>query len=307
MLEQMLILFLVMLTGWIARKRGIMDSHGEKILSALVVNVANPAMILSGVMGENGVTREQFFYTMGISIGMYVVLVILAAFLPKLLRISDKGQGNLYQMMLIFSNIGFMGFPIISAAYGSGALVYAMLFLLPYNVLVYTYGISLMKSGEEKEPGGWKKSLGKMANVGVIACILAVGIYLSGITVPAVLADTLNMLGGLTAPLSMLVIGASFYQMDFKALFTDWRLLVFSVLKLLVIPVAGIFVMGQFISDPVLLGVCMVMLATPVGSMNSMLAMEYGGDTALPAKGIAITTLLSVVTIPFVSYLCGFF
>ena len=75
-------------------------------------------------------------------------------------------------------------------------------------------------------------------------------------------------------------------------------------MKLLIIPVIGVFVFRQMISETMLLGVCMIMLATPVGSMNSMLAQEYGGDAELTARGVAITTLLSVVTIPVVSAIC---
>lgn len=310
-LKQMLILFFVMIVGFIARKKEIIDDHASKKLSGIVVNIANPAMILSGVMGETSVTRAQFFRTIGIAAGMYAVLVLLACFLPRALHIKEKEKANIYKMMLIFSNIGFMGFPIISATYGKEALLYATLFILPYNVLAYTYGIFLVKpkdnnenAGAEKE-GKSKSSLSRICNIGVIACVLAIVLFLSGIRLPEIAASTIDMLGGLTSPLSMLVIGASFYQMNFKELFTDVKLLVFSAVKLLIIPVIGVFVFRQMISETMLLGVCMIMLATPVGSMNSMLAQEYGGDAELTARGVAITTLLSVVTIPVVSAICG--
>ena len=307
LLKQMMILFFVMLVGWIARRQGIIDEHAGKKLSSIVVNIANPAMILSGVMGENTISKAQYFRTMGIAIGMYVVLLILAAFLPKVLRIENKSQKGIYKLMLIFSNIGFMGFPIISAAYGKEALLYATLFILPYNVLIYTYGIYIIKPDGEKDgpKGGGKQILRRICNIGVLSCLMAILIYLSGFKTPDMIVSVMDMLGGLTAPLSMLVIGASFYQMDFKALFTDVRLLVFTGIKLLLVPVAGIFLLRQYVSEPMLLGVCLVMLSTPVGSMNAMLAQEYGGDTVLPSRGVAITTLLSVITIPIVSAICG--
>ena len=84
---------------------------------------------------------------------------------------------------------------------------------------------------------------------------------------------------------------------------TDLRLLLFSVIKLLVLPAAGVLVIRQFVDNEVILGVCLVMLATPVGSMTAMLAQQYDGDYEMASKGVALTTILSVATIPLVSML----
>ena len=101
----------------------------------------------------------------------------------------------------------------------------------------------------------------------------------------------------------MIVIGMALARVSLRSLFTDVRLLLFSCIKLLVVPVLGMLLAGQLIADEVLRGVFMVMLATPVGSMTAMLAEQYGGDTDLTGRGVALTTLLSVVTIPIVGAL----
>ncbi len=101
----------------------------------------------------------------------------------------------------------------------------------------------------------------------------------------------------------MMVIGASLATINLKKLFTDLRLLLFSVIKLLVLPAVGVMVIRQFVDNEVILGVCLVMLATPVGSMTAMLAQQYDGDYEMASKGVALTTILSVATIPLVSML----
>lgn len=110
-------------------------------------------------------------------------------------------------------------------------------------------------------------------------------------------------LSNLTAPLSMIVIGDSIAMMNVKELVKDMKLLLFSLLKLLLIPVIGVLIMRGLEINEILVGVCMVMLATPVGSMTAMLAQQYEGDYELASKGVAITTILSVVTMPAVSIL----
>ena len=103
----------------------------------------------------------------------------------------------------------------------------------------------------------------------------------------------------------MMVIGASMATIDIKKLFTDVKLLLFSALKLIVVPIVGLFILKTFIQSEMILGVCMVMIATPVASMTAMLAQQYDGDYELASRGVALTTILSVITMPLVSIVTG--
>ncbi len=306
LLQQMIVLFILMGIGYFCNRKDIITEEVSKKLSAIVVNIANPALILTGSMGEERIQGKELLLTAVIMLIMYGALLLLAFFLPVLLRVEKKSRGT-YQAMTVFSNIGFMGFPVIAALYGNGALLYAALFMIPYNILIYTYGISAM-TGKEKETSREKNlsqkkasSIGRIFNIGVIACILTILIYLFGIPVPAFVKTTVTHLSNLTAPLSMMVIGASLADIDLKKLFTDGKLLVFSAIKLVLIPVIGVLLIRQFVDNQVLCGVCMVMLATPVGSMTAMLAQQYDGDYEMASRGVALTTILSVATMPLVS------
>lgn len=302
LLQQMIVLFLLMAVGFWCYKKSIITDEVSKKLSAIVVNIANPAMILTGCMGEEKIHGSELLLTAVIMVCIYAVLLILAQLLPRILKVEKRSRGT-YRAMTVFSNIGFMGFPVIAALYGNGALLYASLFMIPYNVLIYTYGVAAMSVEKEREKDG--SSLKRILNAGVIACLLTVIIYLTGIPVPNFIKNTVTYLSNLTAPLSMMVIGASLATIDIKKLFMDAKLLVFSGIKLIVIPVIGMLLIRNFVESEIICGVCMVMLATPVGSMTAMLAQQYDGDYEMASRGVALTTVLSVVTMPLVSMLVG--
>lgn len=303
-LQQMLVLFIIMMIGFIAYKKNIITDETSKKLSAIVVNISNPALILSSVTGNATVTGAELVETMFVAIGMYVFLIAVAALVPAIIKAPARDRGT-YRVMTIFGNVGFMGFPIISSLYGGGALLYASLFLLPYNILIYTYGVWEMCKSSGEGSGAVKKSgresIKQIFNIGVIFCIIAVVVYALGIKFPAWVNTTVSMLSSTTAPLSMMVIGASFATMNFKKVFLNVRTWVFSALRLFVIPVLGTFLVSLVTDNPSIIGVTMVMLGVPVGSMTAMLAQEYGGDYALSSETVAMTTLLSVVTFPIVS------
>lgn len=302
LLQQMVVLFLLMGIGFFCSKKEIITEEVSKKLSAIVVNIANPAMVLTGCMGENKMEGRELLMVAVIVAAVYGALVALAMIIPGLLKVEKEKKGT-YQAMTVFSNIGFMGFPVISAVYGNGALLYASLFMIPYNVLIYTYGVAAMTSGGEKKRE--KISMGRIFNVGVIACIITIIFYLLKVSMPVFVENTINQLSNLTAPLSMMVIGASLSKMRLKELFMDGKLLLFSAIKLLVIPIVGVMIIRQFVENDIICGVCMVMLATPVGSMTAMLAQQYDGDYEMASKGVALTTILSVATMPLVSMLMG--
>ena len=302
LLNQMAILFAIMMVGYICRKVHIINDEGSRVISGIVVNVANPALILSsGINKEVVIEGRSLLMICILSLGVYTFLIAFSFILVKLLALKKSEYGT-FGVMTVFSNIGFMGFPLISAVYGSEALLYASFFVIPYNVLIYTWGIRAMRKNNHEHGGiQWKK----IFNVGVIACILTLFIYMSKVRVPGTVESIVNYLSGLTAPLSMMVIGDSMSKMKIKEMILEKKILIFSLIKQIVIPIIGVLFFKLFGLDKLLLAVCMIMLATPVGSMTAMLAQRYEGDYELASKGVALTTLMSVVTIPLVSFLTG--
>lgn len=302
LLQQMIVLFTLMVIGYFVSKKGYVTDATFKQLSWIVVYVACPAMIISGsVNSEKMLQGKELFTAFGLSIGIYVILILIAMITPFILRVPKEDRG-VYKVMMIFSNIGFMGFPLVSSLYGADALLYAAFFQIPFNVLIYTYGILVLKKKtEEKEKLDFKKIM----NIGVICCIVSIIISLFQIQTPVFFKSIVSNLSNLTAPLSMMVIGASLTKIKFRDLFADVRLLVFCVWKLIVVPIVLLLILKPFLPSEMVFGVCMVMLATPIASMTAMLAQQYEGNYALASKSVALSTILSVLTMPLVSYVIG--
>ena len=295
LLQQMGILFVYMMIGYVACKKEYFDQEFGKKLSWLVVNVANPTLAISAVVNnEEQIAKKDFYVTVLLAICFYAFFLILAQILPRLIGVQKSDIG-VYKMMTTFNNIGFMGFPVIAAAYGNGALIYAVPFSIMFNILCYTWGIQTLCGGGEK--GNWKRII----NIGTISGIISIVLFFMQIPVPKMICSLSAGLSNLTGPLSMLVIGISIAAMELKDLFTDVKLLKFALIKLLAVPVAAMLLVCQVIDNRLICEVFLVMMATPAASMCAMLSQQYGGDYELAAKGVALTTILSVVTMPIVS------
>ncbi len=374
MLQQMIVMFLMMAVGYLCYRKQILTEEVSKKVSAIVVNVANPCMILSSALTDQQMQGKELVQTLAIVVMMYVFLLVMAQLLPRILCIQKESRGA-YAAMTVFANIGFMGFPVLAAMYGNGALLYGAVFQIPFNILIYTYGVAVLtrkqgacakaepnvkvevdvktepdvkaevdvkeepnvkaeqdvkaepngKTGERQDAQGITAAVNGMSeniengseqqgklqgtveivkkifNIGVIACIAAMLLYFLQTPVPSFLQAFITNLGNLTAPLSMMIIGASLAQMPFEELFLDKKLLLFSLVKLLLLPAVWMIMVNRVAEQEILRGVCLVMMATPAGSMTAMLAQQYGGDYETASRGVALTTVLSVITMPLLA------
>lgn len=297
--QQMLVLFAYMVIGYVSCKKGKIDEMAGSRISWLVVNIATPMMIISTVVnGEGKIEGQVLITTVVVSVLLLVGVILFAQIVP--IVFGEKTDAGEFKLMTAFSNVGFMGFPLIQAAYGNEALLYGAIFLIPYNILLYTYGMNVVD-----KRGNSLFDLKKVLNAGVIACILAVVLYLADIPVPTFVKSISSGLSSLNAPLSMIVIGISLTKNSLKDLFRDVKMLLFAIVKLIVVPVLGVTIVRMFVSSNILLAVSMVMLATPCGALNVMVTEQGGGNYERVSKGVALTTLLSVVTIPIVSMMLG--
>ena len=303
-IQQMLVLFALMVVGYFCYKAAWLDKNAYGKLSKIVVNVMNPMLIINGVLNKDTGDDYRKVLTNLLLVGIYFVLLIMMSFLVvRILKISHPLE-SLYRLMLIFSNVGFIAIPVISSVYGESAVLYIAFYILGYNFLLYTYGLHLVEvSVGENESGKGEKAYKKIINSGVIACIAAILIFATGIRVPSSVEAFVSYLGEPAVPLSMLLIGASMAQQDLKQLFADIKMYLFLLIRMLLIPVAAVFIIKGIAIDPRIKGTFILMLAMPVGSIVVLLAADRGADETCCIKGSILSTLFSVVTIPLVSLL----
>ena len=296
-INQMVILFLVMIVGYIANKVKILDKELNQKLSSLVLNVTSPALILYSVSEPVEVDLNTVLQIFLLSVAVYVVLPFIGIFFARILKVAKEDR-NLYQFMTIFSNIGFMGYPVIQAIFGKEALFFASICNLVFNILCYSYGVFLI-SGAGKVSFDYKK----LINPGIIFSIIAVVIYLTKWQMPVIIGETSDLVGSITTPLAMMIIGSSLAEIPIKEVVSDIRIYIYTIIKQIIMPILFWWVLKFIVHDAMVLGVLVVLIAMPVGTIAIMFCNQFGGNTSLASKSIFITTLASVFTIPTLVYL----
>lgn len=296
-LMQMVQLFLVIGLGYFLFKVKILDVELNKRLTTLLLTVTTPALIISSVLSTTEYlpfTDILFVFLVGILV--YIVLPILGWILVKIMRIPLPQQG-LYIFMTVFSNIGFMGFPVMKAIFGNDAVFYTAIFNMLFNLLVFSVGTGIMGYGTGRKMNFNPKDL---LSPGVIASLVALVIYMAKIQFPNVISSTITMIGDITTPIAMLIIGSTLANIPLKEVFSELRIYPYTFIKQVIIPVLAYPVLRLFIQDPLILGVTLIMISMPVANSAVLFATEYDGDVSLAAKAVFMTTLLSIVTIPLI-------
>ena len=296
-LMQMVQLFLVIGLGYFLFKVKILDVELNKRLTTLLLTVTTPALIISSVLSTTeylSFTDILFVFLVGILV--YIVLPILGLILVKIMRIPLPQQG-LYIFMTVFSNIGFMGFPVMKAIFGNDAVFYTALFNMLFNLLVFSVGTGIMGYGTGRKMNFNPKDL---LSPGVIASLVALVIYMAKIQFPNVISSTITMIGDITTPIAMLIIGSTLANIPLKEVFSELRIYPYTFIKQVIIPALAYPVLRLFIQDPLILGVTLIMISMPVANSAVLFATEYDGDVSLAAKAVFMTTLLSIVTIPLI-------
>ena len=293
--QTMLKLFLLLVLGFVLFKCHIFDEYTNKKISALIVNVASPMLIISSIAGVEGSNKSIVFLMIGAGILMYIGFIILGKIINRLFPFPKK-DWPVYECMVVFANTGFMGYPVLLDVFGQEAVFYASLIHMAFNFFVYTYAIMCLTKGDDSE---FKLNFKQLLTPGIILIFVGIFIYLFDIQLPSVLMDTINSVGSLTAPLSMM-IGSSLAVYPIKDSFTDWRSYVFAFVRLMIVPFVTMIMCRLLHIDAYYANITIITNAMPVGSMVLMLATQYNANVKIVTRNIVVSTLLSVITIPIV-------
>ena len=294
--QTMLKLFLLLVLGFVLFKCHIFDEYTNKKISALIVNVASPMLIISSIAGVEGNDKSIVFLMIGAGILMYIGFIILGKIINRIFPFPKK-DWPVYECMVVFANTGFMGYPVLLDVFGQEAVFYASLIHMAFNFFVYTYAIMCLTKSDDSK---FKLNFKQLLTPGIVLIFIGILIYLFDMQLPSVLMDTINSVGSLTAPLSMMMIGSSLAVYPIKDSFTDWRSYVFAFVRLIIVPFMTMIVCRLLHINPYYANITIITNAMPVGSMVLMLATQYNANVKIVTKNIVVSTLLSVITIPIV-------
>lgn len=296
---QMLALLIMIGAGYFVTKKGMLDAHTNNQMSDLIVNIFNPMLVLASAANSVGQISLAAMKLAGIiAVGMFLAFIIAGMVLSPLFE-KDRELRKIFQLMFVFSNVGFIGIPVISSIFGAEYVVYVSEFMLVYTLVFYTYGIALMDGKFSKD------SLRAMVNPGTIAGLLAMAVILFEIQLPEFLNTAVTYLGNVTSPMALVAVGFALADSDIKKVFCQPRLYLFSVVKLLVLPLLLLPLLRFAVGTSDLLSVCMVMFGMPVGNMPLILGNQRGMDVTACSAAIILSTVLCVLTVPVLLLFTG--
>ena len=290
-LAEMLVILFAIAAGYGANRLGYLRGETDQKLSKLILNITMPAMIVAAVItGEELPEISVILSILEVGVAFYVLEFAFVLTVPKLLP-GTAGQKGVYRYTLAFPNVGFIGYPVAVALYGDGALFYAAILALPFNLLSYSLG-PLMLAGAGRFR--WRQLLSPC----IVASVLGLVLALTRLRPPAMVGEMLDFVGSITVPLSLLVVGSLLAHMSPGKVLRSPKLWVLSVLRLLVMPALLCLVLRGMHIEAMVLGIAVSQMGMPVAVNGTLLSMEYGGDTEAMAQVTFLTTLGAIVTIP---------
>lgn len=302
-ISQILSLFLLIFLGFFLRKKNFINDNLNKGLSNLLVDIILPALIISSMIVEinDKLINYVKIFTI-VTLLIYILIIIITNIIAKILNL-EFSKDSILKFLLIFGNVGYMGIPIISALYPDSGIVLNIIKIIFYNIFVWTYGYYLFT----RKKGGYKFDYKSLFNNGVIAIIIGFIILFTNYKPPVFITDALDMLGDMTFPLSMIIIGSALVNVNFKNIFTDRYLILVGLLKLVVYPLIVLFILLPFNLEPMIFHISVILVAMPSGVQIVLFAEKFKTNKMLAAQGVFITTLFSIITIPFFIYLINLF
>ena len=297
-LQQMGVICILVAIGIYLQKKNVIDNLTSKKLSAIVVDVCNPALIMASILSGNlTATHADLLMAIALGAAFYALLIVLGFLIPRLLR-AEPDKRRFYHLMTVYTNTGFLGIPVAKAILPANAILYVIVINVFYSLLFYTHGVTVLGHGKNTStPTGFGHALKRILSPGTVMAVLSLVVFWYNVTLPPILANTIEYVGNSTVFLSMTLLGVSIARSNLLASVKDLRIWGYVVLRMLLVPVGIVFAMHALGFDPVATLAMCLMAAVPVGNLPMIQAEKIGEDPTILSSGVAVTTAVSIATI----------
>lgn len=289
------VMLLLILVGYVVSKKGMLTDRGTSEVNTLLLQIVTPCLIVNSFLtSEDSLSAGELL----LSVGTSALAIGLSILLSRcFFRKEPEGRKKVLQFAAAFSNSGFMGLPLVEGIVGSKGVMYGSFFIVVFNIFCWTYGFRMMS-------GGQKMSLKVLLlNPGIIGLVFGLPIYFLDLHLPAVLSEPVGFLAALNTPLAMLVVGSYIAKVELHSFISDLAVYKSAALRLLVAP--GIF-LGLLLlirPEPNLFVTSVIQAACPAAANTVLFSVQYKRDSALASKTVAVSTVLSIITIPLLTIL----
>lgn len=296
MITVMLTLFALVVVGYVAGKLGYLGGDFDRQLSRLVINITCPALILSSAMTGELPDRQFILPLLLISVITYILLAGAAFLFPRYLTKNKADEGPI-GFALMFGNVGFMGYPVVASIFGHEAVFYAAVLNVVNTFAVFTIGTVLITGRGEVEQKRFEKKV--LYSTPMLAAYLTMAIVALRIdNIPAAISQPLTMLGNITVPAALLIIGSSMSNLSLRTMLGNRTVYATSLMRLAILPVVVHFLMRMLGFSDFVVNINTLVIAMPVATYGTILCLKYEKDTTTMTEVTFITTLLSMISIP---------
>ena len=293
-LEVAVILILI-LVGYFTVKKGMFTKESLGSITSFLLYIVTPCLIVSWFLSaESGKLDGWTLLLAAVLPALSIVISIALSYL--FFRKEPSGRRRVLRFSMIFCNVGFMGIPLVEGIVGSEGVLYGSFFIAVFNIFCWTYGYVMMGGGKVR-----LKAL--LLNPGVIGIVIGLPLYLLDVPVPALFVEPVELISALNTPLAMIVVGGYIAQVKLRAFVSDLAVYKMAVLRLVVAPLLYLALVWLLRPDETLLMSTVIQAATPVAANCVLFAVQYDSDAELASKSVAVSTALSVVTIPLLTVL----
>lgn len=300
-MQQVTILFLVLLVGYVGVRGKLLKMESKKAFSELLMNIVVPAMVVDSYMSEfDPSVFSNLLLTFALGIMTHVIAIVVTLVVT---RKKTGADAQIFKFACILSNAGYMGFPLIRALYGAEGLLYASAFVTIFTITLWTVGYALV-SGEVDKKRVVKSICTQPA---IIAVVVGLTIYIGQIPVPELIAKPINLVGSMNTPLSMLITGMLIAGSDVKRMISDKRQFQIVFIRMLLIPAVSFLALKLIGLQNMVVNVVLLLEACPTAAVTSVMAVQFGHDEELAAGAVVITTFLSIFTLPMWAMMLSLF
>lgn len=284
------VILILIAVGYVVTKRGWITERGASEITSLLIKIVTPCLIVNSFLGSTDSLKVSEML-LALAVSALSLGISLAISLVTFRKEPPERQ-KVLRFAVIFSNAGFMGIPLVESIVGSKGVIYGSFFVVAFNVICWTYGYSMMS-------GGAKMNIKTvLLNPGIIGLLFGLPIYFLKLQLPAILAEPVGFLSNLNTPLAMLVIGSYIARVDLHSFISDMAVYKMAFLRLVAAPALYLLVLMLIRPEPDLLVSSIIQASAPVAANTVLFAVQYHQDSELASKTVAVSTVLSIITIP---------
>jgi malate permease and related proteins len=292
--DQIIIMFIIIIAGVICYKVKLIDKETNKKLANLVLMLVNPIVIFVSYQREFEVTLlKGLLISLVLAVATHLFGILATTiFLPKKNHADNIG---IERFAVIYSNCGFMGIPLVNGIFGSEGVFYITAYMTIFNLFAWTHGMIAISGKTDK-----KSMMQAILSPMVIATVVGFIMFVCRLSLPSILTSALSFIGDMNTPMAMLVAGATIAQADLKKLLKKARAYYITALKLLLMPIAMLFIFQFLDLSRTVLITAVLAAACPAAATVNLFALRFDKDYLYASELFALTTIFSLITIPVV-------